>query len=113
MKINLLTEYEFNDIATLNVVVETIQREKCFIKLLKKYKESIYELGTEGRLLKMQLDELTDGIEQEEKLVIKDYLQFEKNEKNKTKSNEKSKIQGANDVQDDNKEYEDIALKRN
>ena len=111
-KINLLTEYEFNDIATLNVVVETIQRGEMLYKIAEEVQKSIYELGTEGRLLKMQLDELTDGIEQEEKLVIKDYLQFEKNEKNKTKSNEKSKIQGANDVQDDNKEYEDIALKR-
>ena len=32
-KINLLNEYEFNDIATLNVVVETIQRGEMLYKI--------------------------------------------------------------------------------
>ena len=39
-----------------------------------KYKKAIYELGTDGRLIEMQLEELTDGIEEEEYLIIKDYL---------------------------------------
>ena len=92
-KINLLNEYEFNDIATLNVVVETIQRGEMLYKIAEEVQKSIYELGIEGRLLKMQLDELTDGIEQEEKLVIKDYIQYDKNDKNKTKGKEKVKNQ--------------------
>ena len=112
IKINLLTEYEFNDIATLNVVVETIQRGEMLYKIAEEVQKSIYELGIEGRLLKMQLDELTDGIEQEERLVIKDYIQYEKYEKNKAKGNEKPKPQDNVDVQDDSKEYEDNALKK-
>lgn len=109
-KINLLNEYEFNDIATLNVVVETIQRGEMLYKIAEEVQKSIYELGIEGRLLKMQLDELTDGIEQEEKLVIKDYIQFDKNEKNKTKGKEKVKNQEKAKAQDSNDENEEIEI---
>ena len=109
-KINLLNEYEFNDIATLNIVVETIQRGEMLYKIAEEVQKSIYELGIEGRLLKMQLDELTDGIEQEEKLVIKDYIQYDKNDKNKTKGKEKVKNQEKAKEQDSNDENEDIEI---
>ena len=109
-KINLLNEYEFNDIATLNVVVETIQRGEMLYKIAEEVQKSIYELGIEGRLLKMQLDELTDGIEQEERLVIKDYIQYDKNDKNKTKGKEKVKNQEKAKEQDSNDENEDIEI---
>ena len=77
-KINMLTEYEFNDIATLNMVLESIQRAEMVMRIADEVQKSIYELGTEGRLLKMQLEELTDGIEKEEKLIIKDYAEKRK-----------------------------------
>jgi diadenylate cyclase len=109
-KINLLNEYEFNDIATLNVVVETIQRGEMLYKIAEEVQKSIYELGTEGRLLKMQLDELTDGIEQEEKLVIKDYIQYDKNDKSKTKGKEKVKNQEKAKGQNSNDENDDIEI---
>ena len=109
-KINLLNEYEFNDIATLNVVVETIQRGEMLYKIAEEVQKSIYELGIEGRLLKMQLDELTDGIEQEERLVIKDYIQYDKNDKNKTKGKEKVKNQEKAKAKDSNDENEDIEI---
>ncbi|MBR3325411.1 MAG: DNA integrity scanning diadenylate cyclase DisA [Clostridia bacterium] len=77
-KINMLTEYEFNDIATLNMVIESIQRAEMVMRIADEVQKSIFELGTEGRLLKMQLDELTTGIEKEEKLIIKDYVESKK-----------------------------------
>ena len=36
--------------------------------------------GIEGRLVKMQLDELTSGLEQEELLIVKDYMVKKKKE---------------------------------
>lgn len=78
-KINMLTEYEFNDIATLDIVISAIQRSEMLIRIAEEVKKSIVELGVEGRLLKMQLDELTDGVENEERLIIKDYA-FESKE---------------------------------
>ena len=97
-KISVLTEYEFNDITTLNVVVEAIQRGEMLYKIADEVQKSIYELGTEGRLLKMQLDELTNGIEDEEKLVIKDYIIIENPKKSK---NKKAKESTNSDIVDD------------
>lgn len=78
-KINMLNEYEFNDIATLQMIIETIQRIEMLMKIADEVKKSIYELGTEGRLISMQLDELIDGVDEEEKLILKDYI-VKKNE---------------------------------
>ena len=36
--------------------------------------KSIYELGEDGRLLEMQLEELVGDLEEEELLMVKDYL---------------------------------------
>lgn len=80
-KINILTEYEFNDIATLKLVIESIQRIEMLMKIADEVQKSIDELGTEGRLLKMQLEELTDGVENEERLLIKDYIESKNEEK--------------------------------
>lgn len=74
-KINVLTEYEFNDITTLNMIIESIQRAEMVMKIAEEVQKSIYELGIEGRLLKMQLEELTVGVEKEEILLIKDYVE--------------------------------------
>lgn len=73
-KISVLTEYEFNDIATLDMVIELIQRIEMLMKVADEVQKSVFELGVEGRLLKMQLDELTDGVEREELFLIRDYI---------------------------------------
>ena len=73
-KLSLLNEYEFNDIATLVNVVTAIQRAEMVMKVVDEVQKSIYELGEEGRLLQMQLDELVGGLEKEELLIVKDYI---------------------------------------
>ena len=110
-KINVLTEYEFNDITTLNVVVEAIQRGEMLYKIADEVQKSIYELGTEGRLLKMQLDELTDGIDDEERLVIKDYIKIDKSDSTAKSKDKKAqdKAKGTNKAQDNTvKEEENV-----
>ena len=44
------------------------------MKIVDEVQKSIYELGEEGRLLEMQLEELIGGLEKEELLIIKDYI---------------------------------------
>ena len=73
-RISILTEYEFSDIATLKMVVESIKRAEMLLRIADEVQKSIDELGDEGRILKMQLDESTAGIEDEEMLLIKDYV---------------------------------------
>ena len=73
-KLNILNEYEFNDIVTLQNVVLVIQRAEMVMRIVEEIQRQIYELGDDGRLVKMQLDELIGGLEKEESLIIKDYV---------------------------------------
>lgn len=77
-KLNLLNEYEFNDIVTLQNVIVCIQRAEMVLKVIDEVKKAISELGEEGRLLQMQLDELFGNLELEEFFIIKDYIMLTK-----------------------------------
>ena len=82
-KLNILNEYEFNDIVTLQNVVLAIQRAEMVMRIVDEIQRQIYELGDDGRLVKMQLDELIGGLEKEELLIIKDYVVRRRKEPNK------------------------------
>ena len=73
-KLSLLNEYEFNDIVTLENVITAIQRAEQVMKIVEEVEREIIELGEEGILLRMQLDELVEGLEKEELYIIKDYI---------------------------------------
>ena len=73
-KLNLLNEYEVNDIVTLENVITVIQRAEMVMRIVDEVQKAIYELGEEGRLLEMQLEELIGGLEKEELLIMKDYI---------------------------------------
>ena len=69
-----LNEYEFNDIVTLDNVITCLQRAEMVLKIAEEVKRAIYELGNEGQLVKMQLEELIENLPEEELLIIKDYI---------------------------------------
>ncbi len=73
-KLNILNEYEFNDIVTLDNVITVIQRAEMVMRIVEEIEREIYELGEDGRLVSMQLEELIGGLEKEELLIIKDYM---------------------------------------
>ncbi|MCI8352472.1 MAG: DNA integrity scanning protein DisA [Clostridia bacterium] len=73
-KLSILNEYEFNDIVTLDNVITAIQRAEMVMKMVVEVERDISELGEEGRLVQMQLEELIGGLEKEELLIIKDYM---------------------------------------
>lgn len=73
-KLNILNEYEFNDIVTLDNVITCIQRAEMLMKIADDIKKYIYELGEDGILVKMQLEELIGDLAEEELLIIKDYI---------------------------------------
>lgn len=82
-KLAILNEYEFNDIVTLKNVIDVIQRAEMVRRISYEIKNQIYELGEDGRLVNMQLQELMGGLEKEEALIIKDYIVVKKSTKNK------------------------------
>ena len=73
-KLNTLNEYEFNDIVTLQNVIVAIQRAEMVMRIAEEIEVNIAELGSDGRLVRMQLEELLGDIETEELLIIKDYM---------------------------------------
>ena len=80
-KLNILNEYEFNDIVTLENVIVAIQRAEMVMRIVDDIKGQLCELGDDGRLVKMQLEELIAGVEKEELLIIKDYMTASKKRK--------------------------------
>lgn len=82
-KLAILNEYEFNDIVTLKNVIDVIQRAEMVRRISYEIQNQIYELGEDGRLVNMQLQELMGGLEKEEALIIKDYIVVKKSTKNK------------------------------
>lgn len=80
-RLSILNEYEFNDIVTLKNVIDVIQRAEMVMRIADEIQKQIYELGNDGRLVKMQLDELIGGLEKEELLIIKDYMASAKKKK--------------------------------
>ena len=80
-KLNTLNEYEFNDIVTLDNVLTVIQRAEMVMRIVEEIKSNVYELGADGRLVNMQLQELVEGLEKEEELIVKDYVVLGKKSK--------------------------------
>ncbi len=71
---------EFEDLVTLLEVCDVLRRSVKVLNIAREIENYISELGTEGRLVKMQLEELVSNVEEEATLIIKDYY----NNKDKT-----------------------------
>ncbi|CAM5534350.1 DNA integrity scanning protein DisA [Streptomyces avidinii] len=69
-----LSALEIEDLVTVRDVTAVAQRLEMVRRIATEIAEYVIELGTDGRLLSLQLDELTVGIEQERELVIRDYV---------------------------------------
>lgn len=84
-----LNVLEFQDLATLLDVITAIQRTEMVMRIVEEIERYICELGNEGRLISMQLNELIKYIEQDGILLIRDYCQnnLEHNEISKTIQN--------------------------
>lgn len=78
--VHTLNEFEFDDIVSLENVVRTLQRAELCMRVIGEVNRYIIELGDDGRLVEMQLAELSKDIESEEKLLVKDYINNDRDE---------------------------------
>ncbi len=76
-----LSALEFEDLVTIADVVTVIKRTERVLKIQNEIERYISELGSEGRLIKMQLDELITNVREEGILLIKDYISDTEEEK--------------------------------
>lgn len=68
-----LSILEFEDAVILYDVAKAIQRTEMVLRVVNEIERYTSELGVEGRLITMQVEELTVGVKDEGLLVIQDY----------------------------------------
>lgn len=69
-----LSALEIEDLVTVRDVAAVAQRLEMVRRISEEIQGYVVELGTDGRLLSLQLDELVAGVDSERELVVRDYL---------------------------------------
>ena len=69
-----LSALESEDLVTVRDAVAVVQRLEMVRRIADEIAGYVVELGTDGRLLALQLEELMAGVEADRTLVIRDYL---------------------------------------
>ena len=69
-----LSALEIEDLVTVRDVAVVAQRLEMVRRIADEIEGYVVELGTDGRLLSLQLDELVAGVESDRELIVRDYL---------------------------------------
>lgn len=69
-----LSALEVEDLVTLRDVATVLQRAEMVRRISEEIEGYVIELGTDGRLARLQLDELFGGVEEDRRLVAADYF---------------------------------------
>ncbi|MFH1833952.1 MAG: DNA integrity scanning diadenylate cyclase DisA, partial [bacterium] len=69
-----LSALEFEDAVTLFDVLAVLQRSEMVLMIVREIEHYIIELGNEGRLVRLQLDELMVDVREDREAVLADYL---------------------------------------
>lgn len=69
-----LDALEVEDLVTVRDVATLLQRNEMVLRIADEIDVDIVELGSEGRLVRLQLDEVLAGVEDERRLVLRDYV---------------------------------------
>lgn len=79
-----LSALEIEDLVTVRDVSAVTQRLEMVRRIASEIEGYVVELGTDGRLLSLQLDELVAGVDAERELIARDYLPEPKARKHRT-----------------------------
>jgi diadenylate cyclase len=69
-----LSALEVEDLVTVRDVATVLQRAEMVRRIADEIEGYVIELGADGRLVMLQLEELVGGVEEERRLVAKDYF---------------------------------------
>ena len=72
-----LSALEIEDLVTIRDVMSVLQRLEMVRRISSEIADYTVELGSDGRLLSLQLEELVGGLGNERELIIRDYLSNE------------------------------------
>ena len=71
---NALSALEVEDLVTVRDVGTALQRAEMVRRIAEEIEEYVIELGSDGRLILLQLEELMGGVEDDRRLFAKDYF---------------------------------------
>jgi diadenylate cyclase len=69
-----LTALEFQNAVVLDDVLVTLQRAEMTSRMSERIQRDCIELGSEGRLIRLQLEELVGNVPSERDAIVRDYL---------------------------------------
>jgi diadenylate cyclase len=69
-----LTTLEFDDAVTVGDAVDVLQVQMMVQRVAREVARNVTELGSEGRLVRLQSQELTSSVEDDHVMLIRDYL---------------------------------------
>jgi len=69
-----LSTAELEDVVTIRDVVTMLQITELVLRIADEIESDLVELGTDGRLVQLQLEEIVVGVEDERRLVVRDYF---------------------------------------
>lgn len=78
LAVTALSALEIEDTVTLHDVAAVLAPSEIMLRVAREVEPVFIELGEDGRLLRLQLAELTDGLEPVRRLVVRDYVGAEK-----------------------------------
>ncbi|KNX36200.1 DNA integrity scanning diadenylate cyclase DisA [Luteipulveratus halotolerans] len=70
-----LSALEIEDLVTVRDVANVLQRLEMVRRISAEIDQYVVELGTDGRLMSLQLEELVGGLGNDRELVIRDYIE--------------------------------------
>ncbi len=74
---------EIENLVTVRDIATTSQRLEMVRRIASEIENYVVELGVEGRLLSLQLNELVAGVDHDRTLLVRDYLSLASNKKRK------------------------------
>ncbi|NNG37941.1 DNA integrity scanning protein DisA [Flexivirga sp. ID2601S] len=75
-----LSALEIEDLVTVRDVASVLQRLEMVRRISEEISEYVVELGVDGRLISLQLDELVGGLTDDRELVVRDYVDATRSE---------------------------------
>jgi diadenylate cyclase len=69
-----LSALEVEDLVTIRDVVVLLQRIEMVLRITEEIEATIVELGVDGRLVRLQLEEVVGGVEDDRRLIVRDYF---------------------------------------
>ncbi|WP_460468896.1 DNA integrity scanning diadenylate cyclase DisA [Calidifontibacter terrae] len=69
-----LSALEIEDLVTVRDVASVVQRTEMVRRISDEISAYVVELGIDGRLMALQLDELVTGLDEDRELVVRDYV---------------------------------------